>query len=150
MAPTIRGLGAVQPVARAAAEEIASRFQIYNIGGFASSGHIANSDHYKGLAIDVMTGPNPSAGKGEMVAQFALANAQRLGVKYIIWNRRYNGLDGKGWVPYTGTSPHTDHVHISFNAQAGSGPIVDSGASAPDEQARGCLVALAELFGIKL
>jgi hypothetical protein len=151
VAPTIRGLGAVQPHVKAAAQEISSRFGLYNIGGFATSGHITNSDHYKGLAIDVMTGNDPSAGKGPLVAEFALANASRLGVKYIIWNRRFNGLDGKGWVSYTGSSPHTDHVHISFNAKAGSGPTVDTGSSGgQDDQARGCVIALAEAFGIKL
>jgi hypothetical protein len=35
---------------------------------------------------------------------------------YIIWNRRifraYN--PGAGWEPYSGTNPHTDHIHFSF------------------------------------
>lgn len=141
-APTISGLGNVQPHVRAAAEEIAARFGIYNIGGRATTGHIPGSDHYTGLAIDVMTGNNPSAGKGQLVANWTLANADRLGVKYIIWNRQYNGLDGKGWVPYVGTSPHTNHVHISFKASAGSGANVDVGGSdvaGPNTELAGCL-----------
>ncbi|MGW1714425.1 hypothetical protein [Streptomyces sp. NPDC002156] len=44
------------------------------------------------------------------------ALARRFGIMYIIWNRRvwqaYRA--GAGWTPYTGTSPHTDHVHFSF------------------------------------
>ena len=45
------------------------------------------------------------------------ALARRLGVMYVIWNRQiwsaYNP-DG-GWRPYSGASPHTDHVHLSLS-----------------------------------
>jgi hypothetical protein len=46
----------------------------------------------------------------------AHANARRLGVSYIIWNTQMFRLYdvARGWQPYTGSSPHTDHVHISF------------------------------------
>lgn len=112
---------------KAAADEITARFGITNIGGFATSGHIAGSDHYAGLAIDVMLG---NSGKGDIIAEWTLQNASRLGVKYVIYNRRYNGLDGKGWVKYTGANPHTDHVHISFLAKPGtSGDSGDIGGS---------------------
>jgi hypothetical protein len=44
------------------------------------------------------------------------ANARRLGIQYVIWNKRiwgsYNAA--AGWRPYTGANKHTDHVHISF------------------------------------
>jgi len=47
------------------------------------------------------------------------AVARRLGVMYIIWNKRmwraYRPFDG--WQPYEG-HPHTDHMHISL-ARAG-------------------------------
>lgn len=144
MAPTIRGLGNVKPHVRAAAEEIASRFQIYNIGGFATSGHATNSDHYTGHAIDVMTGRNPNTGKGEMIAQWTLANAGRLSVKYIIWNRRITTLDDRGWRPYKGVSPHTDHVHISFKSTAGDGSApTETGNSASGlDDLKGCLTQL--------
>jgi hypothetical protein len=136
--PPIRGLGAVKPHVKAAAEEIAARFQIYNIGGFATSGHATNSDHYTGHAIDVMT-----VSKGTMVAEWALANAARLSVKYIIWNRRINTLDGRGWRPYNGPSPHTDHVHISFRPGTGDGSVpvdaANTGATSEAEQLKGCI-----------
>jgi len=138
----------VQPHVAKAAAEITSTFGITNIGGKATSGHITNSDHYTGLALDVMTGPNPAQGKGDLIAAWALQNADRLSVKYVIWNHRYNGLDGKGWVAYTGSNPHTDHVHISFKATPG-GSAGDPGANAtsgssddPTEQLKGCLGAL--------
>lgn len=145
MAPTIRGLGAVQPHVKAVAEQIATIFGITNIGGFASSGHITNSDHYRGLALDVMTGPNPNEGKGALVAGWTLQNAEALAVKYVIWNRQYNGVDGKGWTKYTGSSPHTDHVHISFHATPGSGNVSGEGAaSAPagSDDLMGCITAI--------
>jgi hypothetical protein len=45
------------------------------------------------------------------------AVARRLGVMYIIWNRRiwkaYQA--SQGWQSYDGSNPHTDHIHISFS-----------------------------------
>ena len=45
------------------------------------------------------------------------AMARRLGLAYIIWNTQMFRLYdvGRGWQPYTGSSPHTDHVHFSFS-----------------------------------
>jgi peptidoglycan hydrolase-like protein with peptidoglycan-binding domain len=42
--------------------------------------------------------------------------ARRLGVMYVIFNRRmWRTYDpARGWTPYTGSSPHTDHIHVSF------------------------------------
>lgn len=44
------------------------------------------------------------------------AIARRLGIQYMIWNRRmWRAYDADaGWQPYTGSNPHTDHVHFSF------------------------------------
>ncbi len=45
------------------------------------------------------------------------AMARRLGIQYMIWNKRiwraYSA--DSGWSAYTGSSPHTDHVHFSFS-----------------------------------
>jgi hypothetical protein len=134
----------VKPHVRAAATEIKSRFGISNIGGFATSGHITNSDHYTGLAIDVMTSL-----QGQAVADWAQANAKRLSVKYIIWNRKiWDVRDNKGWVPYHGTSPHTDHVHISFFAAPGDGsaPVDTFTAAGGQRQVDGCLQILLDIF----
>jgi hypothetical protein len=45
------------------------------------------------------------------------AMARRLGIQYVIWNRRIWGAysASQGWRTYTGASPHTDHVHFSFS-----------------------------------
>ncbi|QKE85529.1 peptidoglycan-binding protein [Arthrobacter sp. NEB 688] len=44
------------------------------------------------------------------------ANARRLGINYIIWNKRIwkAWAPDRGWQAYTGSSPHTDHIHLSF------------------------------------
>ncbi len=45
------------------------------------------------------------------------AMARRFGIMYIIWNRKmWRAYDpARGWAPYVGTSPHTDHIHFSFS-----------------------------------
>jgi cell division septation protein DedD len=45
------------------------------------------------------------------------AMARRLGVMYVIWDRQIwkSYQADRGWQPYTGASPHTDHVHVSFS-----------------------------------
>ncbi|MDT7573047.1 MAG: hypothetical protein QOE05_3221 [Actinomycetota bacterium] len=44
------------------------------------------------------------------------AMARRLGIMYIIWNHKIWGAynASQGWRTYTGSNPHTDHVHFSF------------------------------------
>jgi len=40
-------------------------------------------------------------------------------VWYVIWDRRIcSRTHGWNWLPYTGESPHTDHVHISATQSA--------------------------------
>ena len=45
------------------------------------------------------------------------AMARRLGVQYIIWNRRIWGAyaAGSGWRRYSGSNPHADHIHFSLS-----------------------------------
>ena len=44
------------------------------------------------------------------------AMARRLGIQYVIWNRKIWGsyAASSGWRRYTGANSHRDHVHISF------------------------------------
>ena len=44
------------------------------------------------------------------------AMARRFGINYMIWNKRIwkAWAPEKGWAAYSGSSPHTDHIHISF------------------------------------
>jgi hypothetical protein len=50
------------------------------------------------------------------------AMARRLGIMYIIWNKRMWRAyrPWAGWRPYDG-NPHTDHMHISFARAGGNG-----------------------------
>ena len=45
------------------------------------------------------------------------AMARRLGIMYVIWDAKVwkSYQAAKGWQPYTGASPHTDHVHFSLS-----------------------------------
>ena len=53
------------------------------------------------------------------------ARARRLGMMYIIWNRRMFRMydTARGWAPYSGPSPHTDHVHFSLTRRGGAGSV---------------------------
>jgi hypothetical protein len=86
------------------------------------------SEHYDGRALDVAFNAHNYASRRNatdflfwLLRTDAYGNghamARRLGVMYIIWNRRiwraYRPTIG--WQPYSGTpNPHTDHIHISF------------------------------------
>ncbi|HEX3003827.1 MAG TPA: peptidoglycan-binding domain-containing protein [Angustibacter sp.] len=87
----------------------------------------STSEHKEGRAFDWMLSVNNPAEKaaGDAFTQWLTGrdaqgvvggNARRLGVMYVIWNRRiwstYRIADG--WRPYSGASAHTDHVHTSF------------------------------------
>lgn len=45
------------------------------------------------------------------------AMARRFGIMYIIWNKKvWRAYDpARGWATYTGSAPHTDHIHFSFS-----------------------------------
>ncbi|MDI1463489.1 hypothetical protein QEZ54_21135 [Catellatospora sp. KI3] len=45
------------------------------------------------------------------------AMARRLGIAYVIWNKRIINMYAadKTWHAYTGDNPHTDHVHFAFS-----------------------------------
>jgi peptidoglycan hydrolase-like protein with peptidoglycan-binding domain len=109
----------------------------YGMGSTALIGRTCGSDvseHYDGRAWDWMLNvDNPSQ---EAVAQSVLAwltgpdkngvqgaMARRFGIMYIIHNRKMwrSYATERGWAPYYGSSPHTDHVHFSFNFDGAAG-----------------------------
>lgn len=126
-------LPGVKPWVQFAANEIDNKFHPSSQLGIGLRADNPLSDHPKGLAIDNMVGSDKA--KGDAIAAYAVANASRLGITYVIWYARI-WEPGKGWQPYHhpsgGTSPtqlHMDHVHISFLAnftQSGTGTPVDS------------------------
>lgn len=113
VAPSVDGnykLNGVKPVAKAAADHFGVKYGIKDIGG-VGKGSVRDSDHPNGLALDFMT---KDKAKGDALAADLVANAKTWHVKYVIWYKRINTLDGRGWRPYSGPSNHTDHVHASF------------------------------------
>lgn len=87
----------------------------------------ATSHHHEGRAWDWMVNAGNATERAQadellawLLATDAHGNrhamARRFGISYIIWNRRiWKAWDaGRGWQSYTGSHPHTDHVHFSF------------------------------------
>jgi len=122
-------LGPVKPWVENAAYLLGNKFGITTIYGWRQSDPFP--DHPSGHALDYMIS---SSSQGEALKDYAVANHNNLGIKYIIWNRRYYS-DSNGWqgAPYTATSnPHTDHVHITF--LDGPAPWTNTaGFQAPDD-----------------
>ncbi len=127
-------LGNVKPAVRAVANKVGPMFGIKTIYGYSYrnvGGTSTLSDHATGRALDFMCGLDT----GKRLAAYMQDNARQYGVTYIIHNRKIWSVAraSEGWRPYTGVSPHTDHVHVSFTGGGGSGnpsPVGSSGSSA--------------------
>jgi hypothetical protein len=85
------------------------------------------SEHKEGRALDYMLNYNNTGDRADATDiinwLFATdeyghkhAMARRLGIMYIIWNRRIwsAARQDEGWRDYNGDNPHTDHIHFSF------------------------------------
>lgn len=106
------GLKGVTPNVAKAADYWGSKYSIRTIGGYRKHGSVPNSDHPKGRALDFMIN---SGNQGSALANDLIRNAKQWNVSYVIWNRAI-WTPGSGWRKYYGPSPHTDHVHASFNS----------------------------------
>jgi hypothetical protein len=107
------------PVAEQTWKEVSSQFQgVQNWGIWGDANHKKSvSDHNTGDALDIgITGLD----QGNEIAQKLIKEAQDKNIKYIIWNKQiWNPSVSNSWRPYNGKSPHTDHVHVSFNRASG-------------------------------
>jgi hypothetical protein len=96
-----------------------------NIGG--------TSEHKEGRAWDWANDATTETGRRRVANFFRWlfrtdeyghrhAMARRLGVMYVIWNRQIFRMyrANEGWTPYSGSSPHTDHVHVSLTRPGGN------------------------------
>ena len=88
----------------------------------------AASEHKEGRAFDWGVSVGSAQDRRSVQALFRwllktdrhgnrYAMARRLGIQYMIWNRRIWGAyaASSGWRRYTGANPHTDHVHFSLS-----------------------------------
>ncbi len=116
-------LGNVKPWVKSAADLLGKKFGIKDVGGWRAHGSVPGSLHPKGLALDMMTT------KGQALADYARANAAAFGITEVIWNRKiWTARRSKeGWRSYSGPSPHTDHVHLSFGTSAPNGKLPEDG-----------------------
>ncbi|MDX6298444.1 MAG: hypothetical protein QOI51_2301, partial [Nocardioidaceae bacterium] len=86
------------------------------------------SEHKEGRALDFAFNVNDptQAAQANTVLNWLFATdaagnrhalLRRFGIMYIIWNRHIFQADqaSAGWQPYSGTNPHTDHIHFSFS-----------------------------------
>jgi hypothetical protein len=123
-------LGPVKPWVKTAANSLAARFGIRTMYGWRPVDPFP--DHPSGLAVDFMVSNLPNGrAVGDALAAYAVQNAGPLNIRYIIWYRQSWNDSRKTWVKYTSTTnPHTDHVHITFNAAAGSGGTESGGVTA--------------------
>lgn len=109
------GLKNVSKNTASAANYWGSKYGINTIGGWREHGSVPGSDHPKGRAIDLMINDIPNGkATGTAMANDIIRNYKAWNVSYVIWNH-YIWSPSKGWRRYTGPSPHTDHVHVSFN-----------------------------------
>ena len=83
----------------------------------------STSEHYDSRALDWMlnvNNPTQKAIADSVVAWLSARGgvmARRFGISYIIWNHRMwrEYAPERGWTAYTGSVPHTDHIHLSFS-----------------------------------
>jgi hypothetical protein len=100
--------------------EVDSRFGPFKSVGCHRPGD--PQDHGTGRACDFMVsfGTMPSASGAaqcDRASQFAIDNASRLGLKYVIWKQRIYDVRNPGWRQMEDrgsiTQNHFDHCHIS-------------------------------------
>ena len=94
-------LGPVKPQLTQLVNILGPMFDIKTVGGYRESATDPNG-HPAGLAADFMV-PLTAAGRaqGDRLAAYAKANAQKLGIDYIIWYQRIWSVAraGEGWRP---------------------------------------------------
>ncbi len=113
--------------------EFVDLFPDQPLGGFApegvSTGHVEGSAHYEGRAVDLFVRPinETNRVRGWAVAQFLVSQADRLGIRTVIFDDRIwtaGPRSGTGWRDYDAPSgsgdrailEHRDHVHVDVYA----------------------------------
>lgn len=116
-----------RPGTRAFADWVIDRYGGGDIGIERPCEWGTPSHHHAGRAWDWGVNANDPADVARVQALFAelFANddalIRRAGIVYIIWDRQIWSTKTLSWSPYTGASPHTDHVHFSFSVAGADG-----------------------------
>lgn len=101
---------------------------VTSIGGYDCRDNTANpgevSIHGVGRALDIMVDSTTPQGKetGDRIRNLLINNAENVGIQLVIWDRHIWSVNNKGWRPYTGPNPHTDHLHVEINIAASNNP----------------------------
>jgi uncharacterized protein YbdZ (MbtH family) len=111
-APCSTSLSGTRPHVAMVGNLLKAMFAVKDVGGRSSRAG-SKDDHTVGLALDFMVS---NAALGTSIANYVLANQQRLGVTYVIWQQRINSGGGWSMMENRGsrTANHYDHVHVSF------------------------------------
>jgi len=121
---------------RKAAEEVDAKFTRRDwTSTYPGHGEYSAKGAY---AIDFMIS---TRSMGDKICAYLVANRKRLGLRYLIWNRRIInwGRDGQNarWKTYFNASSsdpsknHTNHVHASFEPDGAYVPIKPAGNRFP-------------------
>jgi peptidoglycan hydrolase-like protein with peptidoglycan-binding domain len=131
VAPPYQAQRICDPVAKpgvvAFATLMTSHYKLGSAGGITRNCFSGVTEHSEGRAWDWMLSvdkPNEKAVADAVTSWLSApdaegrpgAMARRFGIMYIIWNHKmWRAYDpGRGWAAYTGSVPHTDHIHFSF------------------------------------
>lgn len=112
------GISGLKGYAALAYPILKARWPHLKFGGYRPTGSVPSSRHPRGLALDISGGVfsrGPNAADPTAQAILGVFRAMP-GARCWIWNR-HSRCKSNGWAlrPYTGPSPHTDHVHIDFD-----------------------------------
>jgi len=80
--------------------------------------------HQSGRAIDFMV--NPGKVDCKSIADHLLGSIDYYGIQFIVWDHMRFSAAKTGsarFAVYTGSNPHTDHVHVELCADASEAPF---------------------------
>ena len=84
--------------------------------------------HSEGRALDIGF-PGVAHEEGTRLVQALVKNAWDLGLMGVIWNRTRWSAGNENGAPYTGPSPHTDHIHVEMTwYKAKDNPLTEAEA----------------------
>lgn len=112
--------GKAQPAPKALWTLVHAYFpQVRNLGIYNDrnvAGTKKKSGHAEGRAIDLglLAGRPSEKALGDQLFRILISTHQELGLDHVIWNRQIWSQTRGGPRRHTGTSAHTDHLHVEF------------------------------------